>query len=159
MRKSDVKTSYHNGTRGLPMLNVKRYYDASDAIKVAADISTDPLWLQWVANEATERDWESAWGAASEWGWEYAEEAARECFDDDRVRVYSAGRSGGWLVVSGLPDPDGWDAIMLGKWASFARRVADIVADHPYRMADYLYLNAYQNSATACAFSALGGRV
>jgi len=34
------------------------------------------------------------------------------------LKVYQEGRSGGWLVVHGLPDVDEWDGKMLMKWRS-----------------------------------------
>ena len=35
------------------------------------------------------------------------------------VQVYSEGRSGGWLVVSGLGDVDEWDLQDLNRWAKY----------------------------------------
>ena len=55
--------------------------------------------------------------------WEDAEDTARDIFGDKSLTVYSEGRSGGWLVVNGLPDIEYWDAIMLGKWRSLKVRL------------------------------------
>lgn len=41
-------------------------------------------------------------------GFEQAEEIAQALFGPD-VKVYSAGRSGGWLIVEGLPNVEDWD--------------------------------------------------
>ena len=49
------------------------------------------------------------------------------------VKVYSDGRSGGWLVVHGLPDVESWDAIDLGRWAKFEKMIRGLVDDgYPY---------------------------
>ncbi len=37
--------------------------------------------------------------------------------------MYSAGRSAGWLIVTGISDPDEWDGVMLNRWALFERAV------------------------------------
>ena len=51
---------------------------------------------------------------------DFWDDIARDIFGDEslKVKVYSEGRSGGWLIVKGLPDIEYWDAIMLGKWRS-----------------------------------------
>ena len=59
--------------------------------------------------------------------WEDAEATARDIFGDKSLKVYSEGRSGGWLVVEGLPDIEYWDAIMLGKWRSLEVRLQNEV--------------------------------
>ena len=51
---------------------------------------------------------------------------AREYFPQRRfgpVRIYSAGRSGGWLEVHGLPALESWDAIDLAYWRRFETAV------------------------------------
>lgn len=52
--------------------------------------------------------YEAWYSDACSQGFEQAEEAARELFGSD-VECYSAGRSGGWLVVKGLPNVEDWD--------------------------------------------------
>ena len=60
------------------------------------------------------------------------------------VNVYSAGRSGGWLVVDGLPDIDTWDAIDLGVWRRFDKAVHAILDDYPYQYIWHLHVNVWQ---------------
>lgn len=67
----------------------------------------------WV--EAHEAAFEAAWGQACENGVEQLIEDAKTLFGK-HVKVYQEGRSGGWLVVEGLPRFDSWNAVMLGKW-------------------------------------------
>lgn len=59
-----------------------------------------------------------------EFWYEFAPDLAHEIFGS-RVEVYSAGRSGGWLIVKGLEDVENWDAIALGKWRSFEKKISD----------------------------------
>jgi len=44
-------------------------------------------------------------------------------YREHKIKVYSAGRSGGWLVVEGLTPIDTWDAIDLAHWRHFERGV------------------------------------
>jgi hypothetical protein len=61
------------------------------------------------------------------------------------VQVYSAGRSGGWLVVSGLPDVESWDAIALGRWVKFEEEVRAIADEgYPYDFIWQLRVNVYE---------------
>lgn len=61
------------------------------------------------------------------------------------VQVHSAGRQGGWLVVTGLPDIDGWDAIAVGQWSRFERSVRDIVDnEYPYQFIWQLHVHAWE---------------
>jgi hypothetical protein len=126
-RKSEIERSYHNGTQGLPMVNVKQHnWHMTD--KELAWLRGDYPWLP--ANDTEARnllddaveanDW--VVDAAREQGWDDLQADAEQAFDDQYVvKVWSAGRSGGWAVVEGLPDVDGWDAIAVAKWAKFAK--------------------------------------
>ena len=82
---------------------------------------------------------------ACEMEWDTAEDTARDVLCNNRVKVWSEGRSGGWAVVDGLPDIDDWDAIMLARWRRF-ERIARLTADDvPYQMASMIYLNVFDN--------------
>jgi hypothetical protein len=77
-----------------------------------------------------------------------------ECYGDGtapddskrHVTVGAEGRSGGWAVVEGLPEFDSWDAIMLGKWARFAKVARALADDVPYSMAELFYLNRFEGT-------------
>jgi hypothetical protein len=45
------------------------------------------------------------------------------------VKVYQEGRSGGWLVVYGLPAIDTWNAVQLAKWQRFENTINAAVRD------------------------------
>ncbi len=112
--KNDVQT--HNDRpwgRNYPALNVKAYHfgRASDIEKATG-----------CTEEVAEKAMEYAFNMASDAFWEDVKEAAADTFGSG-VKVYSAGRSGGWLIVEGLDDIDTWDAIGLSKWRKFAKWV------------------------------------
>jgi hypothetical protein len=114
VKKEDVGRSYHQGRRGSPMLNVKadRFYHAAEAVR--------EKYRDTFPEAMVERAIEWAYESHVESFWKRAQEDA-EAIWGSGVRVFSAGRSGGWLVVERLPDVDTWDAIALGKWARFAK--------------------------------------
>lgn len=152
MRKADVQRSYHNGSRGEPMLNIK--VDAwpwpNEALAKEVENETgESGFAAWCADqdEDTLQTW---WDVACESNFEQATEDAGYVFGDayghvahDKRRVWQAGRSGGWLYVTHLPDVDSWDAIALGKWARYARIVAGLVDDVPRLALELLAINAY----------------
>lgn len=120
MKKSDVQTSYHQGCQGLPMINVKCYHfpGAYDVQKHFPGASEAQL----------ERAVEWAWNSSCRMFWEDAQETAKEVFGD--VKVFSEGRSGGWLLVTGLPDVEEWNAPLVKKWEKFSRLIKESIAEH-----------------------------
>lgn len=60
--------------------------------------------------------------------WQDIGDTAREVLGDS-AKVYSAGRSAGWLVVDGLDDVDSWSAPMCNRWGRFARLVREDILD------------------------------
>lgn len=164
-----------------PMLNVKTYPwwpDAQPFKTEGHEFSGDTEFWEWA--EAHERDcdhgsetcpFNRAWEFACEDGWERAAEEANgdrghplmsgwTCRLTPRDRSYhdlgiwSAGRSGGWLVVEGLPNIEDWDAIMLARWRRFAKDVSDLVDDLPYQWIWQLHENFWQPIADKRAIKA-----
>ena len=156
--KDDVEfhSEYTYGPRK-PAVNVKIYTSlwqvklpiclggvseiGSDEIKWSY---TDPAFTSdWVEEHLTEEQVEADFGLACELGWETLQEIADEIFGSG-VKVWQAGRSGGWAVVDGLPDFDYWDAIDLGKWRKF-EKLAKAVADGiPEAMMTDIYINEFE---------------
>lgn len=127
MKKSDVKTHSEMYRPAYPAVNVK-YYGTFPRRELAEYFG--------VSENAPEmnRALEFAWESACEQFWESAQdvanfallgqaEAERLAGKPGPYEVYSEGRSGGWLVVHGLPDIESWDAVMLGRWAKFAKLI------------------------------------
>lgn len=168
----DITTRYDRGTYR-PALNVKVYgsvrdLPASTFGDIVREYSDDPTLLAMSDEEireatiaALERmsDRGVYWPEenASGQGWEDAQIAAEDLFGGQyAVKVWADGRSGGWLVVDGLPDPTDEDAWhdededhdrgewldIAPVWAEFAGWCAALVADIPYQTAWQLIVNA-----------------
>jgi hypothetical protein len=97
-----------------PAINVKVYGRTLSSNKVMEKFGCDEK----VAEKALEYAYESN----QELFWEEAKYLAEEIFGKD-VRVYSEGRSGGWLVVNGLSQVADWDAPKVSKWGHFVRQI------------------------------------
>jgi len=108
MRKRDIATR-----GGKPCLNVKCYHFAPGLTPEAVGAATDADF---------ERATGYAWDSARELFWESAGNLAAEILGE-AATVYSAGRSGGWLAVHGLPPVETWDAVAVARWAKFARAI------------------------------------
>lgn len=80
--------------------------------------------------EDAERAAQFAMNMAQRQFFDEAEAAATEIFDGWGAKVYSEGRSGGWLVVHNLPDFESWDAVMFGKWKAFANRIDELMSHY-----------------------------
>jgi len=118
--KADVEMHADGfGRAGHPAVNVKVYRFPS----------VDEIVDRFGCSEATAvKAGNYAFEMEQEVFWEDAKELAREVFGN--VKVYSEGRSGGWLVVHGLPDVGSWDAITVSAWGRFERQLK---ADIAYR--------------------------
>ena len=121
MKKSQIQ--FHSdgfGRPAHPAVNVKcRHWPR------ASDIASRLSCTEGQADKASQFAYESA----CENFWEQIQDTA-EYYLGKSVKVYSEGRSSGWLVIHDLPDVDGWDALRVSAWDRFAKAVA---ADIAYR--------------------------
>lgn len=146
--RDDVERSYHTGHHGEPMVNIKvRSFDlpkdaAFDELvdEFAADLDPrlarlDRSELRALIERYVEKD-EGIFGFVCEGKFEYAEHHAQTTyFPDYGVRVFSAGRSGGWAVVEGLPEVNTWSPELLTKWSEFETFCRELADDVPRDMA------------------------
>lgn len=102
-----------NNRNRQPAINVK-CYDFPSVYKIADHYGKD------AESPEVEKVMEWLFESFQQSFWEDAQNDAEEIFGS-RVKVHSAGRSGGWLIVDGLKDFDDWDAIDLAKWRKFER--------------------------------------
>jgi len=120
--KQDVRThSLHRHGNELP------------AVRVKVDRTPTTTQIQQEFNCSEEQAIKAAqycWDSACEQFWEDLNTQSNDVFDlFPGTKVYSAGRSGGWAVVEGLPDLDRWDAVMLGKWRRWEKSLlADLMS-------------------------------
>ena len=120
MRKTDVVTRYERGEYR-PALNVK-CYAWPNADKAIEAFGCSRAIAEQAMEYAYQSEQERFWEDAQEW-------LADAVFGAGACEIHQEGRLGGWLVVTGLPDVDTWDARQLAKWAKFARIVrADIAS-------------------------------
>ena len=113
MKKSEIKFHSDGYSPAHPAVNVKcRHWIDDKLIKRQFGCNSK------VAQQAAEYAWQNAceqfWGGVQE---------TADHFLGLGHRVYSEGRSSGWLVVHSLPDVDSWDAIMVSKWSRFVHVV------------------------------------
>lgn len=99
--------------------------------------------FEWCEAHLNESELEGWWNLACEDGVELAASDAEEVFGQ-RVDVYRVGRSGGWLVVKGLPDVDEWDAVMVAKWGKFARWARATADAIPEMTLSLIAINRYE---------------
>lgn len=112
-RYSKADVTFHSdgvGRRANPAINVKvrnwGYHDV-DLMRdePALDLEQCDAIIQSVYERHAVRFWDNA-------------KLQVEILFGRGYTVYQEGRSGGWMVVHGLPDVEEWDAVMLGKWRS-----------------------------------------
>lgn len=181
MKKADVKRSYHQGSGGDPMINVKHHLWVPDLVRRWRDdgheFSGDAEFWDWLAcawnddfdyplEHANELAQTACWEFAADYAHEVWPDYSTELVDEKRwsaehqsmrftgekvprkryhVQVYAAGRSGGWLVVSGLPDVEAWDAIDLARWRRFERLIRDLAdSEYPYEFIWHLHENVWE---------------
>lgn len=132
--------------KGLPAVNVKVYGSVTPAILAKVERDTGEAGFAAWAGELLDSNPQELWDTAWEWaiadGWDNLKANARELFGPG-AKVYADGRSGGWCVVEGIGEPEGWDAIALMRWRRFECWAKAEAADVPYRMADVLAVNTY----------------
>lgn len=153
MKKSDVEFhSYlpYGGPPNVPAVNVKVHnvYGLERYIpEIANEQGMKGFTLDWWDRNVSDNDLEHYFQFACEVAWEDAQMFADECGLDGQV--YSAGRSGGWAYVQGLPDFDTWDAIMLGRWARWSKWVRALADDVPRAMVWSICANMYDAAMEA----------
>jgi len=138
MKKTDVET--HNigyGRPHYPAINIKVYH-------FAPGLSAEEL-------ECDEETYEKACEFAFESiCMEFWEDVRNEVCNilGKGMQVYATGRSGGWLVVVGLPPISSWDAIALAKWArleKFCKNTIDYLSSKEY-IKDMILANRWNES-------------
>lgn len=87
------------------------------------------IWPQYSTEMVAEKAWFPEFPPGCQWRFTGNKVPRKK----HHVQVYSDGRSGGWLVVHGLPDVETWDAIALGQWAKFNKLIRGLADEgYPY---------------------------
>ena len=119
MKREDVKHHRDGYGPSHPAINVKVHrrleWPIAEHFKLDEGTAAQVSELAW---DAACREFWGAWDAVFVSKWL-----------GQPVKVYSEGRSNGWLAVHDLPDIDEWDADLLAKWAELETAVLDHVKD------------------------------
>lgn len=148
--RADVRLRSEHGEL-FPVVNVKVYGDVRDSFE-AFTRAEDPdvrFTLEWIAEHVSDDELGEVFWHACQSEYEYLERWTTGAdgdpmFPDHAVTLEQCGRSGGWIIVRGLPDLEDWDAVLLARWRRFERIARDIAADVPFQMLEILYLNDFE---------------
>lgn len=150
MKKSDIQLHSDGcGRPGRPAINVKVRGSGLDVqargwknFREQNPDAPERFNQAWLESNVADETQEFFWSDTCTQGFELAEEVAKELFGG-HVKVYSEGRSGGWLIVDGLPDVEHWNGSMVAKWGRFVRLCGEYVAQVPGSYLDMVYHNAF----------------
>lgn len=106
----ETHSEYCNGKQ-LPAINIKVY-------KMPNVTNLFPS----ISKEQSEKTENFCFNQACHDFWFSVESMAESVFGEN-IDIYQAGRSGGWLVVDGLPEITEWDDEMISKWGHFKELV------------------------------------
>lgn len=157
-----VTRSYHQGNRESrpPMVNIKVHDtdlpEGEEFGALVSEFDLDPRLarlshdeLRTLIDKYIESDDDGGvFYAACESNFELAESDAKDqYFPGYNIKVYTEGRSGGWLVVEGLPDVDSWGPDLLTAWHEFEKCCQGLVDDVPRAMAWHVLANSQDQLA------------
>jgi hypothetical protein len=113
-------------------------------------ILTDPEFtLDWIDAHLSDGLKNRFWEDICQDHYEFAKEQASEVFSVP-VTIYQEGRSGGWMIVQGLPeDVSEWDEGLRREWMEFAEIVKGTVADVPRAYLTSIYMNEFETRKIA----------
>lgn len=144
MTYSKKNVQWHMDGMGpsVPAVNVKvRAFPLLDAKYLAAE---DPEFtIEWVNEHLDEDELDRWFWIACDSSRDMLQEDAHEIFGS-WAKLYSEGRSAGWIMVDKIRDTDDWDAIELGKWRKFERYAHDYANNVPAEMLSLIELNVFQ---------------
>ncbi len=146
--RDDVQTHYGSDR---PAVNVKIYRDLSDGFRDLSkygDDAPEGFTEEWVRETFSDQYLDEVFWITCGWEFEYLESWATSpddaLFPDHHVTLEQDGRSGGWVVVTGLPDIEEWDAILLARWRKFERIARELADDIPYQWVTSLLYNEWE---------------
>ncbi len=148
--RDDVQTHYGSDR---PAVNVKVYRSLEDSWKdFERDEGPDEgFTIEWIREHCSEELLDASFWNVCESEFEYLEGWATgsdrgedALFPDDNITLEQDGRSGGWIVVKGLPDLEDWNAVNLARWRRFERIARDIADGIMVNVLSSLYINEWE---------------
>lgn len=126
MKKVEVEQYREHGRGRMPSINVKIGYR-----QFAPNLTKEMLNCD---DDTFEKATGFAFDTAQERFWEDAQETAEYHLGTlpgaGKIKVYSAGRSSGHLIVDGLPPVEEWNAITVNAWGRFVKDIKDHISYH-----------------------------
>lgn len=105
-------TCYHSGRGNVPAINVKvQLVRANPRLERDLDGRGNAEQIRQTAFELAQERW-----------WSDAEEIGHAAFGPE-VEIGPEGRSGGWLIVIGLGDPEFWKKKDITHWKRFEKKI------------------------------------
>ncbi len=144
MRRDNVQFHRNGYGPSYPAVNVKVHKGMTEGLREFRQYEPEasPRFTEeWIRENLNDDQIESWWQDACQLGFEQAEGIGQEIFDN--VKIYSEGRSSGWIVVHGLKDFESWNAVDLAKWAKFAKACRSLADDIPYQFVSNVYHNVF----------------
>ncbi len=158
--RSDVQV-HSDGFRGAPpAVNVKVYDSLEDGWRKATgpggccDQFDPGFSVDWIRAHVSEEAIDARFWLVCDDSFELVQMDAEEILGVRAEQVWQEGRSGGWVVVGGLPELEDWDAIQLGKWRKFERFTRDTADYILAGVIDSFYINDYEWEQTEARESA-----
>jgi hypothetical protein len=142
--RDDVETHYGQNR---PAVNVKVYDSLADGFRAFQGYEPDAdsaFTLEWIEENVSDESLDSLFWRVCADEVEQAVTDAREILGVRAQDVEQDGRSGGWLVVTGLPDLEDWDAVQIAKWRKFERYAKSLAGDVMYQVVSSVYLNDFE---------------
>ena len=147
IERGQVERSYHQGHQGRPMVEIKVHdtelptgdewtalvdefrSDLDSRLASLTDSDLRDVVMSYIEAEP------DVFGVACERAFDQLTDDVVELLAGHTPQVWQAGRSGGWLVVGGLPGIETWGPDLLAAWVGIARASRQAVADVPRQMA------------------------
>lgn len=105
-------TCYRSDRGNVPAINVKvQLVRANPSLEREFDAREDAEGIRQTAFELAQEGW-----------WRDTEEIGHMVFGP-KVEIRPEGRSGGWLVVIGLGDPEFWEKKDIARWKRFEKKI------------------------------------
>lgn len=161
--KADVTMRRVWGMGGdCPAVNIKVYKGPSSVTPAEwAQLQTEHgtgFTAQWCEEHVGDDGMDSWFWDACEFEFEYVQGFADEVLHE-HVTVERDGRSGGWAVVSGLPELEDWDAVALARWRKFERWCREIADGLWYQVYSLIGMNVFDTAAERYAAALEGESV
>ena len=100
------------------------YYPAVNVKVYGCDVDLDKIMARYGCTEKEAQEaLNIAWECACEDFWNMDALDNAENLFGAHAKVFSAGRSSGWLIVEGIGFPDDWDGVQLHRWATFEKYI------------------------------------